>query len=265
MHPIYLIHTNRKTISLVPQLAPRPAGPAERRYICQQHALSQRKNCSASSVIQKNLHNTSTCIKKQKAEKEKKQGENSGKKENTPRQPTASQERRTASEERRKQDLSIPKRTGSPSSMHNSCVQVHTMGNHPSSTNSDSNEELEIDDLNAPEITEDDLTEDEDIDELQNRPENDTAVSVGNLLNFPDLLCLNTSGQDTNNSEAENSYNETFPLSHSCGARPKSPLPTGNRSNWRQPPLQEVTLPHLNQPPGAEGCCIPPYKEPPEP
>ena len=47
----------------------------------------------------KNSHNTSACIKKQKADKEKKQGENNGKKENTPKLPTNSQERRTASEE----------------------------------------------------------------------------------------------------------------------------------------------------------------------
>ena len=79
----------------------------------------------------------------------------------------------------------------------------------------ESDPELEDDDPNTPEITEDDLTEDEDINELQNRPENNTAVSVGNLLNFPDLLRLNTSDQDTNNSEAENSDNETFPPSHS--------------------------------------------------
>ena len=165
--------------------------------------------------------------------------------------------------------------------MHNSCVQVRTMGNHPSSTNSDSDEELydtppetletesdpemEDDNPNAPEITEDDLTEDEDIDELQNRPENDTGISVGNLLNFPDLLRLNTPGQDTSKSEAGNSDNETFPPSHSRGARPKLPLPTGKWSNWRHPPLREVTLPQLYQPPEAEGCCIPPYKEPPEP
>ena len=165
--------------------------------------------------------------------------------------------------------------------MHNSCVQVRTIGNHPSSTNSDSDEELyntpletletesdselEDDDHNTPEITEDDLTEDEDINELQNRPENDTGISVGNLLNFPDLLCLNTSGRDTNKSETSNSDNETFPPSHSRGARPKSPLPTGTRSTWRHPPLHEVTLPQLYQPPGAEGCCIPPYKEPAEP
>ena len=115
------------------------------------------------------------------------------------------------------------------------------------------------------ENSEDDITEDEDIDELQNRLENDTGISVGNLLNFPDLLCLNTSGRDTNQSETNYSDNETFPPSHSRGARPKSPLPTGTRSIWRHHPLREVTLPQLYQPPGAEGCCVPPYKEPPEP
>ena len=101
MHPVYLIHTNRKTISLVPQLAPRPARPVERRDICQQHALSQRKNCSASSVIPKICTILPLVLRNKRRKKRKKQGENSGKKENTPRQPTASQERRTASEERR--------------------------------------------------------------------------------------------------------------------------------------------------------------------
>ena len=101
--------------------------------------------------------------------------------------------------------------------MHNSCVQVRTMGNHPSSTHSDSEEkdyetpletldtesdpEMENDNLKVPENSEDDMAEDEDIDELQNRPENDTGISVGNLLNFPDLLRQNTSGRDTNQTE----------------------------------------------------------------
>ena len=64
----------------------------------------------------------------------------------------------------------------------------------------ESDPEMENDNPNAPEIFEDDITEDEDINELQNRPENDTGISVGTLLNFPDLLCLNTSGRDTNQS-----------------------------------------------------------------
>ena len=117
------------------------------------------------------------------------------------------------------------------------------MGNHPSGIHSDSNEddyqtppetldsdndlEEENDDPNVPEYSDDEISEDEDIEDLQNRPENDTAISVGNFLNFPDLLCLNTSGQDTSNSEITHSDNESFPLSKSCRARPKSPLPTG--------------------------------------
>ena len=131
--------------------------------------------------------------------------------------------------------------------MHNSCVQVRTMGNYLSGTNSDSDEEYydtppesldtdtdpeeDSDDPNAPENSEDDITQDEDINELQNRPENDTAVKLGNLLNFPDLLWLNTSGQDTNKSEAEKSDNENYPPSHSRGARSKSPIPIGEGSN----------------------------------
>ena len=54
----------------------------------------------------KNSHNTSAYIKKQKAEKEKKQGENTGKKEDTPK-PSKFQERRTAFKEKQKRDLSI--------------------------------------------------------------------------------------------------------------------------------------------------------------
>ena len=112
----------------------------------------------------------------------------------------------------------------------------------PETLETESDHELESDDPNAPEISEDDITEDEDIDELQNRPENDTGISVGNLLNFPDLLRLNTSGHDTNKSETSNSDNETFPPSHSRGARPKSPLPTGTRSTWRHPLLSFTSL-----------------------
>ena len=70
---------------------------------------------------------------------------------------------------------------------------------------------MENDKPNVPENSEDEITEDKDIDELQNRPENDTWISVGNLLNFPDLLHLNTSGQETNQSETSHSDNETFP------------------------------------------------------
>merc|ERR1712237_76471 len=117
------------------------------------------------------------------------------------------------------------------------------MGNHPSGTHSDSDEddydtppetldsdndlEEENDDPNVPENSDDEISEDKDIEDLQNRLENDTAIEVGKFLNFPDLLCLNKTGLDTNNSEITHSDNEQFPLSKSHGARPKTPLPTG--------------------------------------
>ena len=89
----------------------------------------------------KNSHNTAACIKKQKADKEKKQGEDNGKKDSNPKPLTASQERRNASEEARKRNLSTMKSNSSPTRLHNSCVQVRTMGNHISGTHSDSDEE----------------------------------------------------------------------------------------------------------------------------
>ena len=141
MHLAYQMHTNWKTDSVVPQYKPRPVGPAERRDICQQHAPFPKKSCSVSFAIQKTCTTHPLASKNKNWKKRKKQGENTGKKENTPKQPTASQERRTASEERRKQDLSNLWRNSSPSLLHNSCVQVRMMGNHPSSTNSNSDEE----------------------------------------------------------------------------------------------------------------------------
>ena len=71
------------------------------------------------------------------------------------------------------------------------------------------------DNPNAPELSEDNLKHDEEVEELPRRPENDTAMSLSSLLNFPDILRLNTSGQNTNNSEAEDSDNEHYPPSHS--------------------------------------------------
>ena len=50
----------------------------------------------------KNSHNTAACIKKQKADKEKKQGENNGKKDTNPKSKTESQERRDTSAERKR-------------------------------------------------------------------------------------------------------------------------------------------------------------------
>ena len=94
------------------------------------------------------------------------------------------------------------------------------MGNFLSGTYSDSDKEsyntppesLEMesdpeydDDPNAPELSEDDHKHEEEVQELLNRPENNTVMSLSGLLNVPDLLKLNTSGQHTNKSDVEDS------------------------------------------------------------
>ena len=122
----------------------------------------------------KNSHNTSACIKKQKEDKDKKKGSNMGKTDKEVK-PDTSYERREASE-RRKRDISnMRKNNGSPVTQHNSCVQVQTMGNFLSGTHSDSDEdsyktppetesEPEYDeDPNAPELSDDDLENDEEV------------------------------------------------------------------------------------------------------
>ena len=227
---------------------------------------------------------TAACLKKQKAEKEKKEGENkNSKKDTNPKAKTESQERREASENR-KRNLSQQRDNRSPQRLGNSCAQVRVqnMGNHPSGTYSDSDEEDDYDtppetlesdndleedndDPNMPENSDDDISEDEDNEILQNRPENDSAIETGNLINFPDLLRLHNSGQDTNNSGITHSTRETFPPSKSLGARPKIPLPIGSWPRRYNPPLREVILPHLHQTPCPKGVCVPPYDEPPEP
>ena len=124
-------------------------------------------------------------------------------------------------------------------------------GNFLSGTNSDSDEEsyktppesLKTesepeynDDPTAPKLSDDNLENDEEVKELLNRPENDTAMSLSSLLNFPDLLKLNTAGQHINNSDTEYSDNEHYPPSHSRRDRKKSPIATGNRSDWTYNP-----------------------------
>ena len=82
----------------------------------------------------KNSHNTSACIKKQKEEKERKKGLNTGKTDKEVK-PATSHERREASKEKQKRDLSnYMKNNGSPLTQHNSCVQVQMMGNFLSGT-----------------------------------------------------------------------------------------------------------------------------------
>ena len=93
-------------------LAPRPVGHAEKGHMSAAYTVPKEKlfckHCDT-----KNSHNTAAYIKKQKADKEKKQGENNGIKENTSKLPTNSQERRTASEEVQKRNLSNLKTNGS--------------------------------------------------------------------------------------------------------------------------------------------------------
>ena len=164
----------------------------------------------------------------------------------------------------------------SPVTHTNSWVQLQTMGNFLSGTHSDSDKdsyetppetesEPEYDeDPNAPELSDDDLENDEEVEELLNRPENDLTISLHSFLNFPDILNLNTADQGTCHSDTEHSDN--YPPSHSLQRKSKSPIPTGGEgSSWTYTPsiTSEVRLPQLYQPPGAEGSCIPQSNSPP--
>ena len=74
----------------------------------------------------------------------------------------------------------------------------------------DTESELEYDDdPNTPELSDDNLENDSEVEELLNRPENDTAISLHSLLNFPDILNL-TAGQRTCNSDTEHSGNKVI-------------------------------------------------------
>ena len=94
--------------------------------------------------------------------------------------------------------------------------------------------------------------------------ENDSAIETANLRNFPDLLRLTKSGQDTNTSGITQSTRETFPLSECSGARPKKPLNIGSWPRSKTPPLREVILPQIEQTP-YQGVRVPPHNKPPEP
>merc|ERR1711867_211761 len=177
-----------------------------------------------------------------------------------------------------KRDLSQPRSNRSPQRFGAPCAQVRVFekGDTPPDDNSDSDEddeydtppesleydnnpEEENDDPNMPENTDDDISDDEDNEILHNMAENDSAIETGNLRNFPDLLRIHNSGQDTNSDE------ETLPPSRCTGARPKEHLPIGSWPRRNNPPLREVVLPQLHQTPCPRGVCVPPYDEPPEP
>ena len=94
-----------------------------------------------------NSHNTATCLKKKKAEKEKREGEKGGKTDTTIKGKTTSQDRRDNSSGNNKRDLSQPKDNRSPARFGAPCAQVRVreMGDKPSGNDSDSDEEGEYD------------------------------------------------------------------------------------------------------------------------
>ena len=139
----------------------------------------------------------------------------------------------------------------------------------PSKTLDTESETKYDDNPNAPEISEDDLENKSEVKELLNNPENDTVLDLHKFLNTPDILDLKT-GQDTSNSDSEQSEMREYPPSCSRQREPRPHSPTGILgSSWRytpqdpHPPLREVRLPQLYEPPSAEGCCIPRLASPP--
>ena len=92
------------------------------------------------------------------------------------------------------------------------------------------------------ENSDDNISEDEDNEILHNMAENDSAIETANLRNFPDLLRIQCSGQDTNSGNT-NPTEETFPPCRSKGARPKEPLPIASWPRSHHLPLRDVVLP----------------------
>ena len=60
------------------------------------------------------------------------------------------------------------------------------------------------DNPNTPEISEDELENDLEVEELLNNPENDTAMDLHKFCNYPDILDLKT-GQNTSDSDKDES------------------------------------------------------------
>merc|ERR1712115_680749 len=217
-------------------------------------------------------HNTAACLKKKKNEK-KKEEEKAGKADQTPKKPN-SQERRDGSDPN-KRNLSQPKSNRSPQRFSVPCAQVRVFekGDSPPESDSDSEEEYdtppeslesdinpeENDDPNVPENTDDEISVDEDREIFHNTAGNDSAIETANLRNFPDLLCIQNSDQETTSDE------ETAPPSKCTGARPKERLPIDHYQRRNHPPLRDVVLPQLQQTPCPIGVCVPPYEEPREP
>merc|ERR1712120_18596 len=217
-------------------------------------------------------HNTAACLKKKKNDK-KKEEEKGSKSDQTAKKPN-SQERRDGSDPS-KRNLSQTKSNRSPQRFGAPCAQVrvYEKGDSPPDNDSDSDEEYdtppeslesdinpeENDDPNVPENTDDEISVDEDSEIFHNTAGNDSAIETANLRNFPDLLRIQNSNQETTPDE------ETAPPSKCTGARPKERLPIDHYQRRNHPPLRDVVLPQLQQTPCPIGVCVPPYEEPTEP
>ena len=125
-------------------------------------------------------------------------------------------------------------------------MRVFEKGDSPPEGDSDSEEDYdtppesppdadinyeENDDPNAPENTDDEISVDEDSEIFHNTAGNDSAIETANLRNFPDLLRI------------QNSNEETTPPSKCTGARPKERLPIDHYQRRNHPPLRNVVLP----------------------
>ena len=114
---------NKNNDLVVPLLQQKLAELVVKRDICQQHARYLKKKLYCKFCDTKNSHNTSACIKKQKEDKDKKKGSNTGKTDKEVK-PDTSHERREASEIRKRDLSNMRKNNGSPVTHTNSCVQV---------------------------------------------------------------------------------------------------------------------------------------------
>ena len=120
-------------------------------------------------------------------------------------------------------------------------MRVFEKGDSPPEDDSDSEEDYntppesppdadidyeENDDPNVPENTDDEISVDEDSEIFHNTAGNDSAIETANLRNFPDLLRIQNSNQETTSDE------ETTPPSK-CTERCRPPsITTNTMSYW---------------------------------
>ena len=84
------------------------------------------------------------------------------------------------------------------------------------------------------EISDDEMSENEDNEILQNTAENDSAIETANLRNFPDLLRLNKSSWNT--SYMTQPTEEPIPMPKFTEAEPKQPSTDGSGPRSNTPP-----------------------------